>query len=186
MKHLWPRKIMNTILLRKKFLAWGPQRSLTNDTYFVISQYLTTASCPALTMFPSGSNGSFTLSAILSILKTTSTVHILCHCHTKNVWPFKFCHLKWQFWDRVPRGHKNKQIFSWLYMWDLGFPTCLDVSRWPYLTLKTSEKICLFLWPIGTEAHYRHVHHVHHVHCPRVCLQFGMKNIPSIKVTWWL
>ncbi len=25
-------------------------------------------------------------------------------------------HLKWRFWDGVPMGHKNKQIFSRLYM----------------------------------------------------------------------
>ncbi len=48
------------------------------------------------------------------------------------MWPFKFRHLKWRFWDGVPMGHKNKQIFSQLY-------------------------ICLLLWPIGTEAHYRQI-----------------------------
>ncbi len=47
-----------------------------------------------------------------------------------NTWPFKFRHLKWWFGNGVPKGHKNKRIFSRLYY--------------------------LFLWPIGSASQNRH------------------------------
>ncbi len=44
-------------------------------------------------------------------------------CYNYVIMSGRLIHLKWQFWDVAPMGHKNRKIFLQLYMWDMALPS---------------------------------------------------------------